>query len=148
MECKLLWGQDGGARIRIDDKTLSPVAYMTYAPEAERFASFRADGLKLYSIGIYAGDQGVNRHSGLRPFRSGFFCGPGRYDFDEVAQDLARIAPPARRPISCPGSIWIVPNGGRRSIRRSCAGIIAETPCGSPSPLKNGGRIWAGPWRR
>lgn len=34
MECKLLWGQDGGARIRIDDKTLSPVAYMTYAPEA------------------------------------------------------------------------------------------------------------------
>ena len=93
MECKLLWGQDGGARIRIDDKTLSPVAYMTYAPEAERFASFRADGLKLYSIGIYAGDQGINSHSGLRPFRSGLFRGPGRYDFDEVAQDLARIAP-------------------------------------------------------
>ena len=140
MECKLLWGQDGGARIRIDDKTLSPVAYMTYAPEAERFASFRADGLKLYSIGIYAGDQGINSHSGLRPFRSGFFCGPGRYDFDEVAQDLARIAPTGKEAYILPRIYLDCPKWWE-----------AEHPeelCRDPSPLKNGGRIWAVPWRR
>lgn len=79
--------------IDIDGKEISPVAYMSYAPLSENFAAMKEAGIKLFMFPIYAGDEGINMESGLRPFCDNFFKGYGEYDFSYVDRVLADLYP-------------------------------------------------------
>ncbi|MBR2466467.1 MAG: beta-galactosidase [Clostridia bacterium] len=79
--------------IDVDGKTLVPVAYMSYAPLRENFDAMREQGIRLFMFPVYAGDEGINMESGLRPFCDNFFKGYGEYDFSAVDEALSRIFP-------------------------------------------------------
>ncbi|MBQ7363209.1 MAG: beta-galactosidase [Clostridia bacterium] len=77
--------------IDVDGKTVYPIAYMSYAPLKENLEAMKARGVRLFMFPVYAGDEGINMESGLRPFTDNFFKGYGEYDFsyvDKVLSDL------------------------------------------------------------
>ncbi len=91
MICKLKY-ENGKRVIDIDGKTLLPIAYMSYAPIKENFDKMKERGVRLFMFPIYAGDEGINMESGIRPLTEHFFRGYGEYDFsmvDKVLEDLA-----------------------------------------------------------
>ena len=53
---------------------------------------------------IYAGDRGINQNSGIRPFRPGFWKGPGEYDFSAVDEDFRLILGDSK-----PGENYLIP---------------------------------------
>ena len=78
--------------IDVDGKTIYPIAYMSYAPIKRNFDDAKSRGVKLFMFPIYAGDEGINMESGLRPLARHFFLGYGKYDFsmvDKVLSDLS-----------------------------------------------------------
>lgn len=77
----------------IDGKTVYPSAYMTYVPLQEDFDEMKKNGINVFMFGIYAGDEGINMESGLRPFCKNFFKGYGEYDFSDVERIMNMIDP-------------------------------------------------------
>lgn len=77
----------------IDGKTVYPSAYMTYAPLQEDFDEMKQHGVNVFMFGIYAGDEGINMESGLRPLCNNFFKGYGEYDFSAVEKVMNMIDP-------------------------------------------------------
>ena len=61
--------------IALENETLMPVAYMSYAPLKENLDEMKRIGVRLFMFPIYAGDEGINMESGLRPLYDGFFKG-------------------------------------------------------------------------
>ena len=57
----------------IDGKKLEPSAYMSYCIEKKNIDTFKKHGIKLFMFPIYAGDEGINMESGLRPMYPEFF---------------------------------------------------------------------------
>lgn len=92
MNCRLKW-IDHQCAIDIDGRSLMPIAYMSYAPLKENFDDMKKCGVRLFMFPIYAGDEGINMESGLRPLCENFFKGYGRYDFSMVDEVLERLAP-------------------------------------------------------
>ena len=92
--------------IEIDGKRIAPMAYMSYQPAAADYARFTADGFKLLFVSVYAGDRGINPHSGLRSMRPGFWKGENedQCDFSSVDEDF-RIAVQGHEP----GEVYIIP---------------------------------------
>lgn len=84
---------NGQCVIVVDGKPLSPTAYMSYAPLKENFDAMKKVGVKIFMFPIYAGDEGINMESGLRPFCENFFKGYGEYDFTAVDRALERLFP-------------------------------------------------------
>lgn len=78
--------------IDVDGKTVYPSAYMTYCMEKENIDTFKKNGIKMFMFPVYAGDEGINMESGLRPFCDNFFKGYGIYDFSVVDSMLEMIA--------------------------------------------------------
>lgn len=83
--------EDGRALLLVDDEVICPVAYMTYNPITENYSSFAEIGTKLFSFGVYLGDQPINSESGIKPFRRGFYRGYSYFDFEEVKRDLEKM---------------------------------------------------------
>ena len=92
MICKRKW-QGDQCVIDIDGDSLMPIAYMSYAPLKENFDDMKKIGVKLFMFPIYAGDEGINMESGLRPLCDNFFKGYGQYDFSMVDEVLEQLAP-------------------------------------------------------
>ena len=92
MKAKLTWQGDQCA-IDLGNEVLMPVAYMSYAPLKENFDDMKANGVRLFMFPIYAGDEGINMESGLRPLCDNFFKGYGKYDFSMVDAVLEKLAP-------------------------------------------------------
>ena len=61
--------------LEVNGEIVSPVAYMTYHPAREQYADFQKIGTRLFSAGVYLGDQGINSISGIRPFRPSLWKG-------------------------------------------------------------------------
>lgn len=79
--------------IEVDGRIIDPIAYMSYAPDGEIYRTMRERGVRLFMFPIYAGDEGINMESGLRPLAPHFFLGYGEYDFSYVDKVLSMIAP-------------------------------------------------------
>ena len=77
--------------LEIDGKTMPLYGYMSYQPAHADYEAFRQAGVRLFFTGVYAGDRGINQHSGIRPFRPGFWKGYGLYDFSAVDEDFRII---------------------------------------------------------
>lgn len=92
MVCKRKW-LGNQCVIDVDGETLMPIAYMSYAPLKENFDDMKKIGIRLFMFPIYAGDEGINMESGLRPLCDNFFKGYGRYDFTVVDEMLEKLAP-------------------------------------------------------
>ena len=92
MNCKLIW-EGSQCRIGIGDEALDPIAYMSYAPLKENFEDMKKNGVRLFMFPIYAGDEGINMESGLRPLCDNFFKGYGQYDFSMVDRVLSDLCP-------------------------------------------------------
>ena len=75
----------------IGGKKVMPSAYMSYNPKREYIDRFKKYGVNIFMFPIYAGDQGINMESGLRPFCDNFFKGYGEYDFSAVESVLEMI---------------------------------------------------------
>lgn len=113
MDCVIEW-QNGRPCLRINGERLPPVAYITYHPDAAQYAAFRRAGCRLFSFGAYAGDQGINSYSGIRPFSPGFWVGPNAYDFAAVDAVLEVILPPDERVYAIPRVYLDVPQWWER----------------------------------
>ena len=74
--------------LEIDGKQMPLYGYMSYQPAKADYDAFRKAGVHLFFTGVYAGDRGINTHSGIRPFRPGFWKGYGEYDFSYVDEDF------------------------------------------------------------
>ena len=107
MICKLK-DEKGKRVIDIDGRTLFPIAYMSYAPIKENYEKMRARGIKLFMFPIYAGDEGINMESGLRPFTDNFFKGYGTPVF------LGFLYSSAGKESACnSGGLGLIPELGR-----------------------------------
>ena len=69
----------------IDGKKVFPSAYMSYNPQKDI-------GVNVFMFPVYAGDEGINMESGLKPFYKNFFKGYGKYDFSEIEEILEKIS--------------------------------------------------------
>ena len=98
MVCKTKWNGHQCV-IDIDGKELMPIAYMSYAPLKENFDEMRAHGVRLFMFPIYAGDEGINMESGLRPLCENFFKGYGQYDFSMVDRVLENLCPTGKEDV-------------------------------------------------
>ncbi len=92
MVCKLKW-EGSQCLIDVGGEALSPIAYMSYAPLKENFEDMKKNGVRLFMFPIYAGDEGINMESGLRPLCDNFFKGYGQYDFSMVDRVLSELCP-------------------------------------------------------
>lgn len=90
--------------LEIDGKQLPMYGYLSYQPAKACYDAFRAIGVHLFFTGVYAGDRGINQHSGIRPFRPGFWKGYGQYDFSAVDEDFHRILDGGK-----PGEDYLIP---------------------------------------
>ena len=90
MSCKLKWN---GSQCAIDicGEQMMPIAYMSYAPLKENFDDMKKCGVRLFMFPIYAGDEGINMESGLRPLADNFFKGYGEYDFSMVDAVMEKL---------------------------------------------------------
>ncbi len=75
----------------VNGKPVAPLAYVTYNPAKGCYRQFGQNQVKLFSVAVYLGDQGINSASGIRPFRPGFWQAEGKYDFSVVQEDYSRI---------------------------------------------------------
>jgi len=75
----------------VNGKPIAPLAYVTYNPAGGRYGQFGHNDVKLFSVAVYMGDQGINSVSGIRSFRPGFWKAEGEYDFSMVRDDYSRI---------------------------------------------------------
>lgn len=98
MVCKRKW-EGEKCVIDIDGKTLEPIAYMSYAPLKENFDEIKARGVRLFMFPVYAGDEGINMESGLRPLCDNFFKGYGEYDFSMVDKVLFDLCPTGKEDV-------------------------------------------------
>lgn len=90
--------------LRANEQLLPLYAYMTYQSANGRYDDFRAAGVKLTSVAVYAGDRGINPSSAIRPFRPGFMTAPGKYDFRWADEDFRRAVGTCK-----PGEAFILP---------------------------------------
>lgn len=90
--------------LEIDGKKLPLYGYMSYQPAKARYRDFQNIGVHLFFTGVYAGDRGINQNSGIRPFRPGFWKGPGEYDFSAVDEDFRLILGDSK-----PGENYLIP---------------------------------------
>lgn len=88
----------------VNGQPLPPYAYLSYQPAKADYAGFRSAGVRLFFAAVYAGDRGINQVSGIRPFRPGFWKGPGAFDFSAVEEDFRRIVGDA-----APGEVYLIP---------------------------------------
>lgn len=96
--------RDNAFLLRANEQLLPLYAYMTYQSENGRYDDFRAAGVKLTSVAVYAGDRGINPSSAIRPFRPGFMTAPGKYDFRWADEDFRRAIGDC-----APGEAFILP---------------------------------------
>lgn len=89
--------------IDIDGKTLYPSAYMSYCIQKENIDLAKAHGIRLFMLPIYAGDEGINMESGLRPFYDNYFKGYAKYDFSTVDNLMELVCPDPKE------DIYIIP---------------------------------------
>lgn len=85
----------------INGKKVMPQAYMSYNPQKEYIDGFKEIGINTFMFPVYAGDEGINIESGLRPFCDNFFKGYGEYDFTAVERVLEMIG--------CDTGTYIIP---------------------------------------
>ena len=85
--------------IEAGGERLMPIAYMSYAPLKENFDDMKKNGVRLFMFPIYAGDEGINMESGLRPLCDNFFKGYGQYDFSMVDEILERLSPTGKEDV-------------------------------------------------
>ncbi len=90
--------------LEVNGEKLPLYAYLTYQPEKGCYEDFKKIGVRLFFCTMYACDRGINQNSGIRPFRSGFWKGYGKYDFSEVDADLRTVTGNSK-----PGEIYIIP---------------------------------------
>lgn len=84
----------------VGGKTVVPSAYMSYNPTPENIDALKKAGVNTFMFPIYAGDEGINMESGLRPFCDNFFKGYGKYDFSAVEKVLNMIGD---------GDVYVIP---------------------------------------
>lgn len=76
----------------IDGKKVFPSAYMSYNLIKDNIDDFKNIGVNVFMFPVYAGDEGINMESGLKPFYKNFFKGYGKYDFSVVEEILEKIS--------------------------------------------------------
>jgi len=90
--------------LEINGKRMPMYGYMSYQPAKADYEGFREAGVHLFFTGVYAGDRGISSHSGIRPFRPGFWKGYGQYDFSAVDEDFHLILDGGK-----PGEDFLIP---------------------------------------
>ena len=131
MQCSVRPYQ-GYPALWIDDTPIPSTAYITYQPEPQHYQEMYHAGVRLFSLGVYAGGRGISENSGIGPFRPGFYTGENSFDFSAVEQDF----------ISASEFIWTVPYGGKNPTRKSFVETLPERLCGKALLLNAGGKIW------
>lgn len=87
MQCSVRPYQ-GYPALWIDDTPIPSTAYITYQPEPQHYQEMYHAGVRLFSLGVYAGGRGISEISGIGPFRPGFYTGENSFDFSAVEQDF------------------------------------------------------------
>lgn len=95
---------ENGFVINVNGDRVPMYAYLSYQPEKARYEDFKKVGVRLFSVGVYAGDRGINQITALRPFRPGFYREGERFDFSAADADFRRIVGDSR-----PGEIYLLP---------------------------------------
>ena len=75
----------------VDGKALYPSMFGSYNIMESNVGDAKKSNLKVIMFPVYAGDEGINMESGLRPFQKNFFKGYGKYDFSDVERLLEII---------------------------------------------------------
>ncbi len=75
----------------VDGKAVYPAMFGSYNIMTDNVTDAKNNGMKAIMFPVYAGDEGINMESGLRPFYKNFFKGYGKYDFSPVEELLEII---------------------------------------------------------
>ena len=71
MQCSVRPYQ-GYPALWIDDTPIPSTAYITYQPEPQHYQEMYHAGVRLFSLGVYAGGRGISENSSIGPFRQAF----------------------------------------------------------------------------
>lgn len=90
---------NGYPELWLNNKRTPPFAYMSYLGASKYYEEVSQQGITIFCLPAYLGDQGINAASGIKPFRPSFWTGPHQYDFEVIRKEfetLTRVAKQAK----------------------------------------------------
>lgn len=83
--------KNGNPVLKIGNKELPAIAYMTYFDERNDYKAFAAKGFRIYSVSVSLSYQPINTSSGFMPYTGGVFDKKGEADFSHVDAAMKRV---------------------------------------------------------
>jgi beta-galactosidase len=83
----------------INGRQTPAFAYMSYLGKSSYYKEVADQGVEIFCLPAYLGDQGINSASGIKPFRPSFWLGDNMFDFDVIQREfetLTQVKPDAK----------------------------------------------------
>ena len=136
--------ENGAPCLYINREKQTPLAYITYLTEQNRYGDFARAGYRLFSLPVFFGFNHLNEHSGLDVFTKGIFDHP-QPDFSRFDADIAQILD------ACPDA-YILPRinvSPCRSWELSHQDELCDpSPDGTPGRISFASDVWAAEVKR
>jgi len=136
--------ENGTPCLYINREKQTPLAYVTYLTEQNRYGDFARAGYRLFSLPVFFGFNHLNENSGLDVFSKGIFD-QSRPDFSVFDADIARILD------ACPDA-YILPRinvSPSRDWELSHQDELCDpSPDGTPGRVSFASDVWAAEVKR
>lgn len=75
----------------INGRRVPPFAYMSYLGQGSYYKEVAAQGVDIFCLPAYLGDQGINSTSGIKPFRPSFWLSENTFDFSVIQKEFETL---------------------------------------------------------
>jgi beta-galactosidase len=75
----------------INGRQVPPFAYMSYLGDSRFYKEVAEQGIDIFCLPAYLGDQGINSTSGIKPFRPSFWIDDNRFDFSIIQKEFETL---------------------------------------------------------
>lgn len=83
--------KDGLPELYINERRFPPFAYMSYLGKSRYYKEVADQGINIFCLPAYLGNQGINSTSGIKPFRPSFWVGENKFDFGIIEKEFEEL---------------------------------------------------------
>ncbi|MDQ6480133.1 hypothetical protein [Dyadobacter sp. LHD-138] len=75
----------------INERRVPPFAYMSYLGQSKFYKEVADQGVDIFCLPAYLGNQGINSTSGIKPFRPSFWLAENKFDFTIIQKEFEAL---------------------------------------------------------
>jgi len=79
---------EGLPELWINEHRVAPFAYMSYLGQSKFYKEVADQGVDIFCLPAYLGNQGINSTSGIKPFRPSFWLAENEFDFSIIQKEF------------------------------------------------------------